>query len=213
MAYFLTKSLAGKGISVSVLNEDMDLCEAIARNPNILTVCAEQTDPRYLADAGAHRADVTVSLAEDDAENFMVSRLAKVRFDCPRTVALVHDPTYQRIFRDLGIDVAVSVVDILGSLLQEHLMVQAITDMIYIEDGRLVVSEVLIPCTSPSLHEPLRDLDLPQNTILAAILRRGSVIVPRGDTSVEPNDRVVLVTEPKSHSMALRILVGENNEE
>ncbi|MFO8061242.1 MAG: NAD-binding protein [Bacillota bacterium] len=212
VAYFLTKSMASKGYEVSVLNRDPRVCHSIARNPNILVINAEHTDPRSMTDAGAGEANVVVALADNDAENYMICQLARKRFGCGRTAALVNDPAYEDLFKQLGVNVAVSVVGILGSLLEEHLVVEAINDMVYLEDGRIVVTEVVIPQSAPAVGRRLEELNLPEGAVLTTVIKHDEVRVPRGDTQLEAGDKVVLVTIPASQGRALRILAGEDGE-
>ena len=39
---------------------------------------------------------------------------------------------------------------------------------------------------------PLREANLPENTIIGAIVRENEVITPTGDTNIELNDKVVM---------------------
>ncbi len=210
VAYFLTRSMASRGYSVSVLNRDESVCHAIARNPNILVIHADHTDTRFLADAGAAEADIVVALADNDAENFMICKIADKRFGCSRTAALVHDPDYEKLFKDLGVNVSVSVVGLLGSLLEEHLVTEAISDMVYLEDGRVIVTEVVIPDSAPARGRRLDELRFPEGAILTTLIRDDEVLIPRGGTTLHEGDKVLLVCLPAVQGRTLRILVGED---
>ena len=41
----------------------------------------------------------------------------------------------------------------------------------------------------------IKDIDLPENCVIAAIIRQGEVVVPRGVTTFEVNDEVLAVTD------------------
>ncbi|MFO7942019.1 MAG: NAD-binding protein [Bacillota bacterium] len=212
VAYFLTKSMASKGYDVSVLNRDGELCRAVARNPNLLVINGEHTDPRSMADAGADRADAVMALAESDAENFMICQMAASLFGCPRTGALVNDPAHEAMFKKVGISVALSVVGLLGTLLEKQLVSEIISNMAYIEDGRIVVTEIVIPQDSPAVGTTLTELELPEGAILTTIIRGDEVIIPRGQTLIRAGDKAVLVTLPADQGAALRILGGKSAE-
>lgn len=213
LAYFLTRRMTSKGDEVAILNRDIKTCETIAQNPKILVINADHTDPRAMRDAGMQEADVVIALAEEDPENFIICKMASVEFGCTRTVALVNDPDYEHVFKQLGVNVSLSIVDLLTSLLEEHLVAEAIHDMLYIEGGKLVVTEIKIPDSSPAAGKKLRHLNLPEDAILAAWIRDGDTVVPRGDTELQAGDKVILVTSPASQGSSFRILAGKDVEE
>ena len=47
--------------------------------------------------------------------------------------------------------------------------------------------------TSPLVGTPLREIKLPPGIIVGAIVRGDSVIMPRGDSVVHANDRVIIL--------------------
>jgi len=63
------------------------------------------------------------------------------------------------------------------------------------QDGAAEVVEGEALETSKLVGKELRDVKLPQGTIIGAILRDKEVIIPRGKTIIKPNDRVVLLSE------------------
>ncbi|MGB8276062.1 MAG: TrkA C-terminal domain-containing protein, partial [Alphaproteobacteria bacterium] len=46
--------------------------------------------------------------------------------------------------------------------------------------------------TSPLVGVPIKDADLPEGVIVGALVRGDEVIIPRGETIIKPNDRIVL---------------------
>jgi CIC family chloride channel protein len=51
---------------------------------------------------------------------------------------------------------------------------------------------------SPLAGKSIRDVELPKDSIIVSIVRDGSPIIPRGDVSLEPGDRVVLIALPSA---------------
>jgi trk system potassium uptake protein TrkA len=67
------------------------------------------------------RADVVVAVTGDDEDNLIACQMAKRKFDVPRTVARVNNPSNVRIFKTLGVDVALSATEVLLDLLEREL--------------------------------------------------------------------------------------------
>jgi trk system potassium uptake protein TrkA len=67
--------------------------------------------------------------------------------------------------------------------------------------------EEKLPAGSPLLQAPLRDLPLPEKCVIAAVMRHGQVMIPRGDMHFEAGDEVLAVVDNASISK-LRALFG-----
>ena len=52
--------------------------------------------------------------------------------------------------------------------------------------------------SSVLIGKPLREVKLPVNCLIAIIRRGKEIIVPKGDTVLEHNDRITVLGEPSS---------------
>ena len=75
----------------------------------------------FLATTGMERADVVVAVTGDDEDNLVTCQLAKRKFNVPKTVARVNNPANVRIFKTLGVDVALSATEVLLDLIESEL--------------------------------------------------------------------------------------------
>lgn len=64
---------------------------------------------------------------------------------------------------------------------------------------------------SPIIGRAIRDLSLPQNTLIVAVERGSTVVVPHGDTTIQEDDRVVVYANPPSGIEAVRRLLSPGN--
>ena len=109
-----------------------------------------------------------------------------------RTIALINKATYEPLITTLGIDVVVSPRNITVSTILQHVRRGRIHSVHTLREGFGELIEAEAMETSPLVGVPLREADLPAGVLIGAIVRGGQVISPRGDTIIEPNDRVVL---------------------
>ena len=61
-------------------------------------------------------------------------------------------------------------------------------------EGKAEALEFIIKNKSAITGKPLQDLKLSKNTLIAAISRRGKMIIPRGQDTIEVGDSVIVVT-------------------
>ncbi len=148
-------------------------------------------EPEILEEANVGTADTVVAVTNDDETNILSALLAK-RYGCGRTIALINKATYEPLITTLGIDVVVSPRNITVSTILQHVRRGRIHSVHTLREGFGELIEAEAMETSPLVGVPLREADLPAGVLIGAIVRGGQVISPRGDTIIEPNDRVVL---------------------
>jgi len=193
---FLAQDLAGKGHDVAVVERRPEVVERLARElpSGILLLAGDACDAGHLEQAGIARADVLAAVTGEDAANLVSCQLARVSYRVRRTVARVNSPRNERIFHALGIE-AISSTTVIGRLIEEEVAVGEILQLLSLAKGRLSLVQLDLPgggCPACSRH--LRELKLPAETVIVAVLRGGHVFVPHGSTRFEPGDRIIAVT-------------------
>jgi trk system potassium uptake protein TrkA len=164
--------------------------------------------------AGIAHADVMVAATGDDEDNLVISLLAKQEFAVPRVVARVNNPKNHGLFNEAwGVDVAVSTPHILRSLVEEAVTVGNMVRLMQFEQGQVSLHEVRLAEGSPSIGKTLRDLRLPVDAALVAVVREGHVVVPKEDSVFAAGDEVLAVTSEGSEEVVRAQLVGERSQE
>jgi trk system potassium uptake protein TrkA len=207
--YFLARHFTARGYHVTVVNPHPNEARMLSRRTKVSVILGDGSEPDALEEAGARRADVILSLAPYDPDNLAACQLAQKLFGVPRAMALVNDPDHEEVFRQLGITEVFSATRIIGSLIEGRTVFDEITHLFPAAEGRLHVTEVVLPEGAPGAGQSLQTLDLPQGALVAAIVRDEQVLVPRGESRLEVADRLILITMPESHATVLKILVGE----
>lgn len=207
-SYYLTRRFIAKGYHAVMITHDAQQGRQMARKLQALVVVGDGTDPLVLDEAGVRQCAIVVALLPHDHDNLIACQLAKEMFGVPRTVALVHDPENEEVFRQLGVSVAVSVARLLVQVIEEQIGYEAIINLAELAQGQLAITEVVLLGDAPAIGQHLRDLALPDNALVAAVIRDDGSIIPRGETQLQLNDHLLLVTRPDNHSIVLSILMG-----
>ncbi|MEF2230251.1 MAG: TrkA family potassium uptake protein [Pseudodesulfovibrio sp.] len=208
--YFLGRNFVSKGYEVVIVNKDPEECRRLSRQLAVEVICGDGGDEHILAQAGARRADAVLAIAPRDQDNLVICQLAALQFGVPRTVALANDPDNVEIFEQLGVS-AFSTTKIVGSLIEQRAALEEITNLLPVGEGRVNVTEIILSPDAPVAGRQLKDIVLPENTLVAVVIRDGKPIVPRGDNDLQAGDTVVLITLPENHGSALKIITGEGN--
>jgi Trk K+ transport system NAD-binding subunit len=79
--------------------------------------------------------------------------------------------------------------------------------VVQFQDARLV--EVTLAAGSPAAGKSIAELGVPRDATIVAVIRERHVIVPRGETVVEPGDEVLVLVTPDSEDEVKALLVGQ----
>jgi len=152
-----------------------------------------------LENAGLEEFEVVISATGDDKVNLVVSLLAKTEFSVRRVVARIHHPANEWLFTEAwGVDTAVSTPRVLASLVEEAVSIGDVVRLFSLREGQANLIEITLPDAAPCAGRPVRDLDLPQDATLVAIVRGSRVITPTPEEPLEPGDELLFVARPES---------------
>ena len=209
----LAALLLGQGYDAQVIEiEEGRRAELDRARSGAKLVLGSGTDPDALEAAGVRQASVVAAVTGTDEVNLVVSSLARFEFGVPRTVARVNDPAHAWMFTpEMGVDVGVNQADILGFLIAEEISLGSMMTLMKLHKGDYSVVEERVHPAAPAAGKAVRDLNLPAECILAAVLREGKLIVPKGGTVLLPEDEVLAVIHG-SAAPALAALLGPAGE-
>ena len=210
LVYFLCRTFISKGHAVVLINRDREECSRLARRLKATVVHGDGSDPQILAEAGAEGADALLTVTPNDEDNLVICEIAARRFGVPRTLALVNDPDNEQVFKELSNATAFSATRLLANLIEQRAGFEEITNLIPIGEGKINVTEIALSEDAPVVGKSLKDVALPEDALIAGILRDGDPIVPRGLTVLRARDRLILITLPGNHGQVLKSLLGES---
>jgi trk system potassium uptake protein TrkA len=155
----------------------------------------DPTLPATLEEAGLAKADVVAATLAEDAHNLAISCFARFHYNIPRVIARVNNPRNTWLFTPvMGVDVALNQADLIASIIQEEMSLGDMMTLLKLRRGKYSLVEEKIPAGAPAIGIPIKDLDLPNDCVIAAIIRDGDVQVPRGVTIFEAEDEVLAIT-------------------
>jgi trk system potassium uptake protein TrkA len=164
-------------------------------------------DPSVLNAAGINDVHALAAVTSEDASNLALCFLAKTMFDVPRTIARVNNPNNAWLFNErFHVDVALNSADVLAHLIEEEMSLGDMITLFKIRRGRYSVVEEKVPEGAKAIGIQLKDLDLAEHCVIAAIIRDGVMTLPRGDSSLQENDEIIAVASPEGAKKLAELL-------
>ncbi|SLM32614.1 TrkA-N domain protein [Desulfamplus magnetovallimortis] len=206
--FFLCRNFTARGYQVVIINREKDECIQLSRQLSAMVVCGDGSDAGILKEAGAIGADAILAITPNDQDNLVVCQLASLKFGVPKAIALANDPDNTEIFEKLGVS-AFSTTQIVGSLIEQRASLEQILNLLPVGEGRVNVTEIVLGADSPVVGKLLKEINLPENALIAVIIRDNNPMIPRGENDLQEGDRVLLISLPENHGPVLKSLTGE----
>jgi trk system potassium uptake protein TrkA len=206
---FIANDLAETGHEVLLMEQSEDVAARLAVHKGVDLVVADACEVTSLRAAGLDTCEVVVAATGDDEDNLVISLLAKQEFAVPRVIARVNHPKNEWLFNEnWGVDLSVSTPHLITALVEEAVSVGRLVRILQFERGTVRLVEVTLADNSPVIDEAIKDLDIPRDATIVAVLRGQHVVMPRGDTVFEAGDEVLAMVTSESEDDVRKILTG-----
>lgn len=185
---------------ITVLDTDGPRLRALAYGFDARTVEANGASRQALLDAGLGEADLFIACTSRDEVNLVACSFA--RADNPRatTVIRTSNVEYVDLWRAgrLDVDLAVSSELETAYAVTRTVGVPAARQTDVFADGQVQIVEFEIDqdAAPELLGRPLRETRIPRDSRVAAIIREGAAMFPRGDDALQQGDLVVVIGSP-----------------
>jgi trk system potassium uptake protein TrkA len=188
----LARALDQTKINVKIIDKDNERCKRLAEKlERVIVINGDGSDRALLEEENISHCDFMIAITGDEESNVLISLLAK-GMGAKKTIAAISKFSYMPLVSAIGIDTVVSPrLSAVRAILQ------------YIRKGRIIsvaplkgehaeTIEAEALETSKIVNAPLSKVNFPQGALLGAIVRDGEIIIPRGDSVVEPKDRLII---------------------
>lgn len=208
IGYYLVKTLQQYKHKIAVIERQKDLCEKIANQLNICVVNGDGTNIDHLTECMVNEADIFIAVTGKDEDNLIACQLAKRNFGVRRTIARVNNPKNITVFEKLGVDIAVSSTSIIADLIEQEVDFSGMKTLMKLKDGKIALSEIVIPNTSPVRNKSLKQISIPKDCVLVSIIREDSVIIPNGETVLLECDYIIAASSLKDQQELKDFFLG-----
>lgn len=197
VGFHLARSLSAEGHSVTVIEIDPERKERIEDELDVLVIGGNGAQPAVLLAAGVARCDLFMAVSSNDDANVVAARIAK-HLGAQRSVVRVGHA--EELISDRRLLEEVFRVDLLLST--QLLTTTRILNLIrghntmaveYLAGGKVQLRKIRLDADSPLTQSPLRDVDLPKDSLVVAYFRGEELIIPSGDDRAQVGDDALIL--------------------
>lgn len=198
IGFFLAELLEKEDITTTLMERNATRCAELAQRLKKAKVLeGDGTDIEALADERLEEMDAVVTVSDDEATNILAALIAK-RQGAKKTIALIQRSHFIQLASSLGIDAPISPRLTTASVILRAVRKGQVIRLVEMPEWDAEIMELVALPATPIVDRPLRDVDMPKGAIVAAISRGEQIIIPKGDSQILPDDRVILFTLPEA---------------
>src|SRR5829696_7552762 len=168
----LARELIDKGNELTIVENSARRYATVEEELEHRAQYGDGSELWVLERAGIERADMVIAVTGDDEDNILICQVAREKYGVERVISRCNNPRNLQHFELLGVKPAVSATDLILRLIEHE-----------------------VPQGSPADGTQVRDLGIPEGSLVISILRDGTGFVPLADSQVKAGDEVLLVLD------------------
>ncbi|MDP6923545.1 MAG: Trk system potassium transporter TrkA [Candidatus Scalindua sp.] len=192
----LAERLESSPIAVTMIEPEKEKAVmAAASLRNAVVLHGDATEIDVLKDAAVEVTDIFIALSENEQTNLLASLLAK-KNGAKKTIVLTNEPELVHIINQVDVDVVVNPRLVTASAILQHVRRGQILSIAKLGDSKAEAIELIAEEGSEIVGKPLQKIRFPKKTILGAIIRNNTMLLPKGIEAINPGESVVVFTLP-----------------
>lgn len=204
----VAQGLERQARTIKIIELDRARAEVLAaRFPRYEIIHGDATDMSLLASEGVENARTFIALTGSDESSLMACLLAQ-ELGVGQITALVQKSETSSLWRKVGLVDVVSPRTLAAERIRNYIENDFEPHIVSFENGAAQFMQRRVVRQSPTAGERLKDIEIPQGLVVAAVLRNGKAIVPRGDQKLEVGDEVILFVRKEEAGIANLVFPG-----
>ncbi len=192
--FYLAGMLSEFGAAVKIIEKSKDRCHYLSTHlDDVMILHGDATDLDLLEEENLDGMDAVVTATGFDEDNLLLALTAK-QHKVEDVIAKVSRTSYVEIISAMGIDMALNPLDITTNDIIRYVQSSRTVVSSQLIQGQAEIVEVIATSHMKIIDEPLKNLELPDTFLVAAIHRGNKLIIPTGDTIIREDDRVIIIS-------------------
>jgi trk system potassium uptake protein TrkA len=191
----LARELIEKGNELTIIENSARRYATVEEELEHRAQYGDGSELWVLERGGIERADMVIAVTGDDEDNILICQVAREKYGVERVIARCNNPRNLQHFELLGVKPAVSATDLILRLIEHEVPRYGLLHLLDLPQERLEIIEIEVAQGSPADGTAVRDLKIPEGSLVISILRDGTGFVPLADSVVRAGDEVLLVLD------------------
>ncbi len=196
LGYKLAEIMVEEEIDVTVVDNKVEVIDAVNENLDVLTVLGSGVDISIYEELGISSYEIIVASTNSDETNTLICSLAK-KMGCTNTIARIRNPEYLThidfIKREMGIDHVINPDLATAESIKSYLLKSHSFYSEGFAKGKVEMMDFSIGDSEEFVNKKLIDLKDFEGLLIVAISRNGQIIIPDGMTSLKNNDLIYII--------------------
>ena len=188
----LATLLEENSVHTKIIEKDFDRCVELAERLNKTTVLhGDGSDQGLLSEENIQDMNVVITVTNDEETNVLTSLLAK-KMGAQKTITRISKFSYFPLMSIIGLEQVVSPrLSAVNTILQ-HIRRGKVLAAKAIKNEQAEVMEAVALETSDIVGKPIKRISIPKGALITGIIRNDDVIIPSGESIIQPGDRIII---------------------
>jgi trk system potassium uptake protein TrkA len=206
IGFRLATLLEKDSVYTKIIEKNPDRCTELAEKLNKAVVLhGDGSDQELLRAENVHNMDVVITLTNDEETNILTSLLAK-RMGAPKIITKISKFSYFPLMSMIGLEQVVSPrLSAINTIIQ-HIRRGKVLSTKSIRDEQAEIMEAVALETSDIVGKPIKKISIPKGALVTGIIRDDTVIIPTGESVIEPGDRIIIFAKKQAVPKIEKIL-------
>ena len=194
----LLRTLSMTQINIKLLSEDYEEAKEISRRyPNVLVINGDVRNESIFEEERLNEVDLIITVTENQELNVLSALYAK-SIGVERAVASVSKESYISIAQKLGVDATVSPKRSTVDAILKYIRRGKIITLHTLFDGEAEAVEILVSGDCNACGKQIKELNMPENSIIAAVSRNKEISIPNGNFEIKSGDSVIIIMKKQN---------------
>jgi trk system potassium uptake protein TrkA len=197
VGFHLARSLSSDGHDVTVIEVDPAKQARIEEELDVLVIAGNGAHPAVLTAAGVASCNLFMAVSSSDEANLAGARIAK-KLGAERTVVRVGEAdeviSDRRLLEEVfSVDLLLSTQLLTTTRILNQIRGHSTMAVEYLAGGKVQLRKIRLDGDSPLTQKPLREVEMPKDSLVVAYFRGQTLTVPSGDDRAEPGDDALIL--------------------
>lgn len=185
-------------LKIKIIEKDIARASKISqRLKNTLVIHGDGSDYQLLGEENISVSDLFVAVTDDDKINLLCSLIAS-NLGVKKTVCQVKRTEILPLAEQVGIDTILNPRILTAGAILKYMRVGDIISVTLFGEERAEMLELIVKPGSMVLNKRLKDIKFPRGSMVGAVLRNDTIVIPDGDFKFAAHDRLMVFSLMKS---------------
>jgi trk system potassium uptake protein TrkA len=198
-AFYLASRLLKSGVAVDIVERDLERCRQLAvKLPRANVIHGDASSQFILESEGIQSCDAVVAMTGMDELNVIVALYARSR-DIEQIITKLSHEENNNILDSLSLGSLVCPKELCSATIVRYVRAMknqtgAALTVHSVADGQVEASEFRVEPGTLYCGQPLKEIHLRHNVLIACIMHGAEIEIPNGDSYFQEGDTIIVIT-------------------